>query len=357
LLEISGIPFGLFGEMLQGGGNPWRGMIYGMTNRLGWGGNPVGIWKLWDDFGIHEARMIGYWDPACPVKTDRQDVLATAYVRSGKTLVSLASWAPDMVDCRLAIDWNGLGLDASKAHLFAPAIEGFQPAALFAPSDAIPVCPARGWLLVIDHEQHELPNAVVDDAAERRPVLLEERFPGTALGTSWKTSLSQQPGTSLKVDKEAIRIEAPANCFAFAERPLPPGSRIVQCAVFSGTDKGATWGPGLTVLWRSGPLRVNLRAEGRFGVDDGSAFTFAGYVAPNTWSHLRIRIEEKQILVEGSADGRIWQPLQTLARDRFPGDPLAVRLGKSGPGGRDQDYSEPGPVGTCQIKNLRVLGE
>ena len=36
LVEISGIPFGLYGEMLEGDGNPWRGMVYGMTDRLGW---------------------------------------------------------------------------------------------------------------------------------------------------------------------------------------------------------------------------------------------------------------------------------------------------------------------------------
>ncbi|MFC1783701.1 glycoside hydrolase domain-containing protein, partial [Planctomycetota bacterium] len=34
LIEVSGIPFGLMGEMLQDGGNPWRGMIYGMTARM-----------------------------------------------------------------------------------------------------------------------------------------------------------------------------------------------------------------------------------------------------------------------------------------------------------------------------------
>ncbi len=31
LTEISGIPYGLMGEMLQDGGNKWRGMLYGMT--------------------------------------------------------------------------------------------------------------------------------------------------------------------------------------------------------------------------------------------------------------------------------------------------------------------------------------
>jgi len=30
LIEVSGIPFGLPGQMLEGGGNPWRGMVYDM---------------------------------------------------------------------------------------------------------------------------------------------------------------------------------------------------------------------------------------------------------------------------------------------------------------------------------------
>jgi len=52
LVELSGLPFGLYGEML-GVGNPWRGMVYGMSNRLPYGGgDPRGLWKVWDSFGI-----------------------------------------------------------------------------------------------------------------------------------------------------------------------------------------------------------------------------------------------------------------------------------------------------------------
>ena len=36
LIEVSGIPFGLMGDMLQGGGNRWLGMVYGMTARMPW---------------------------------------------------------------------------------------------------------------------------------------------------------------------------------------------------------------------------------------------------------------------------------------------------------------------------------
>ncbi len=150
LTEVSGIPFGLFGEMLQDGGNAWRGMVYGMTRRLGWGGTPRPIWQVWDNFGIDQADMIGYWTPNCPVRPDHPDVRATAYVREGRTLVSVASWAAEKVDVRFEIDWDAIGIDPACAMITAPAVEDFQVAATFAPTDAISIEPNRGWLLIIE---------------------------------------------------------------------------------------------------------------------------------------------------------------------------------------------------------------
>jgi hypothetical protein len=141
------------GEMLQHDGNPWRGMLFGMTNRLGWspGSDPRGLWTLWDSFGIEQADMVGWWVHGTPVKTDRDDVLATSYVRKGnKTLIALASWAPAKVAVKLAIDWNALGLPPGKATLVAPAVPGFQSQASFRPGDAITVEPGKGWLIVVE---------------------------------------------------------------------------------------------------------------------------------------------------------------------------------------------------------------
>jgi hypothetical protein len=149
LVEISGIPFGLYGEMLQDNGNPWRGMVYGMTARYYSGADPKHIWKLWDDFGIAGAKMLGYWSPSCPVRTSDPDVLATAYVRNGRTLISLASWAKKPVLCRLKIDWKALGLDSDHVQIVAPAVKGFQSETSFQPSDSIPVEPGRGWMLIV----------------------------------------------------------------------------------------------------------------------------------------------------------------------------------------------------------------
>lgn len=150
LVEMSGIPFGLMSEMLNGGGNKWRGMLFGMTQRLGWSGDPRPLWKLWDDFGMQHTSMLGWWDPACPVKTDNPKLQATVYRQAGKSLIALASWAPAKTSVKLAVDWKALGLDPAKTTINAPAIDGYQDEATFAADGEIPVEPGRGWLLIAE---------------------------------------------------------------------------------------------------------------------------------------------------------------------------------------------------------------
>ena len=150
LVEMSGIPYGLMGEMLEGGGNPWRGMLFGMTNRLPWSGDPRELWKFWDTWRIQDTRMIGFWVPDSPVRTGRSDVLATVYQGKERTIVSIASWAADTAHVQLAVDWTRLGLDPARARIVAPELPGFQPAATFHPFEPIPVVPGRGWLLIFE---------------------------------------------------------------------------------------------------------------------------------------------------------------------------------------------------------------
>ena len=94
LTEISGIPYGVYSEMLnyENGGNAYRGMVYGMSGRMS--KSATAIYQLWDDFGIADAKPLGYWNPLCPVTTDNPDVRASAFVKEGKTLIALAEWNP-----------------------------------------------------------------------------------------------------------------------------------------------------------------------------------------------------------------------------------------------------------------------
>jgi hypothetical protein len=149
LVEISGIPFGLYGEMLGSDTNPWRGMVFGLSNRLGWGGEPRHLWRVWDDFRISEARFVGWWDPDAPVRSPDPEIKATCFVREGVTLIALASWAPQSRDITLSFDWNKLGLNASTATLEMPAIPDFQEARTQSPTAPLRVEPGRGWLIYV----------------------------------------------------------------------------------------------------------------------------------------------------------------------------------------------------------------
>jgi hypothetical protein len=155
LVEVSGIPFGLMGDMLEGGGNPWRGMVYGMAVRYPWitdevQCDPRALWKIWDEFGIVDATMIGYWNAKPAVVTDHAEVLATTYKREGKAMIALASWAERPADVHLTIDWAALGFDGKRATLRAPRIENFQPAGSFSPAGTIRVDPRKGWILLVE---------------------------------------------------------------------------------------------------------------------------------------------------------------------------------------------------------------
>ncbi|MFM9907739.1 MAG: glycoside hydrolase domain-containing protein [Chitinophagaceae bacterium] len=151
LTEISGIPFGLMGEMLQDGGNAWRGMIYGMTSRMPWSveADPRSLWKIWDEFGMQGTSMIGYWSSSCPVKTSDPKVLATVYQKKGKAMIAIANWEPADTVISLEIDWKKLGMDPTTATIKAPAIKNFQEARVFKWNDTITVSKNKGWLLII----------------------------------------------------------------------------------------------------------------------------------------------------------------------------------------------------------------
>lgn len=153
MTEVSGIPFGLMGEMLEKGGNPWRGMVYGMTNRKPYDGNDPGVlWEVWDNFGIQGSEMLGYWSDNCPVKSTHPKVLATVYKKEKSALVAIANW--DAVDTEFAldIDWKKLGINPKNAVIKAPLVRGLQQPADFSAADKIPVKKGKGWLLVISEK-------------------------------------------------------------------------------------------------------------------------------------------------------------------------------------------------------------
>ncbi len=112
LAEVSGIPYGVTGQMLEGGGDLYLGMLYGMNNRYGWHyRNAVWMYKIWDDFGISDSRMLGYWHSKNPVSTDNPNVLSTVYLKDNEALLCLYNFNDKSESFKLNVDERLLGFN------------------------------------------------------------------------------------------------------------------------------------------------------------------------------------------------------------------------------------------------------
>ena len=149
LIEVSGIPFGLPGQMLEGGGNPWRGMVYGITNRAGWVGNtPIEIWKFWDEYKITDKLLTGYWEENHPVKSNNSKVFTSLFKGDDESILAVANWSDKVQTVSLNLRWKDIGIDPSKAEIFIPAIKDFQDAAENVALNDL-IIPAKKGLLII----------------------------------------------------------------------------------------------------------------------------------------------------------------------------------------------------------------
>lgn len=123
LIEMSGIPFGLLSETLDAR-NQFKGIVFGMLPRFPWSGNPTSLWKLWDNFGMKDAKMIGYWDSNNPIKTNNENLPATIFINDDKALIAIANWSDSQIETNIVIDEELLGF--KPASISFPMIDNLQ---------------------------------------------------------------------------------------------------------------------------------------------------------------------------------------------------------------------------------------
>jgi len=150
LIEVSGIPFGLPGQMLQGGGNPWRGMVYGITNRVGWTKNsPEYLWKFFDDYRLAEREMIGYWDNTCPVHTDNTNLIASVFRGPEDVVIAIGNWSDEKQSGSLEINWKSININPEKCTFLVPGINEFQKPAQMTSGESLLIEGGKGLIIVV----------------------------------------------------------------------------------------------------------------------------------------------------------------------------------------------------------------
>lgn len=122
LTEISGIPFGVMSEMMDTG-NEYRGLTFGMTNRLGWETNesdPLDVWEIFDDYNLGEAELIGWWDDRNDVVLSNPAVRATEYRLKDKKYVVVANFSSAEQETEIYMK------DGKEYSFYAPDVGRFQ---------------------------------------------------------------------------------------------------------------------------------------------------------------------------------------------------------------------------------------
>ncbi len=369
LVEISGIPFGLMGEMLEHGGNPWLGLVHGCTGRLGWGGQPRGTWKLWDEFGAVDAAFIGWWaEGDCPVRCADPLVKASVWVQAGKkTLVAVGNFAKEPRRVKLAIDWQKLGLDPKKARLYAPPVPDYgQHEGLFAVNEELFLRPVAGAVFYLDETQRTVAPPVPSGSSGLGRQVFEDIFPAgipPAIGkqstTGWRWAASPKAGTP-KYD-EGLVLVAPANVHGWLERDLPTDSSAVQARIWQDPkDAGQQWGPGIAVSFEGGrTLKVNRRQDGRICVAANGGESLPASLSAAGLVEFLIRWDKDAVKVYagGPAMSGREEEVASLPRKSFPGLPQQVRIGKMPNSCQAQDHAEVGEPGFCRWEWLRIFAE
>ena len=154
LVDVSGIPFGLMGDMLHRGGNRWLGMQYGMTVRHPWLTDgvicdPRPIWKVWDDFGIEDSKMVGFWESNPAITATDNEIKVSTYIKNGTTLLSIGNYSTKDKIAMLSINWEQLGLDPNKITIECPSIKDFQESRDIFIENGIPIESKKGLIIVL----------------------------------------------------------------------------------------------------------------------------------------------------------------------------------------------------------------
>ncbi len=149
LIEMSGIPFGLMSEMLEADwqkANQWKGLVFGMTTRLGWTdvdnrADPSNLWKVFDKYELCKSQIIGFWDSENIIECDSQNIKATLYKNGQNMYIALANFSNE--DVRTKIRIKGL----SNYLLYCPEIERFQDEATIV--DYVSIPKGKGLFIVV----------------------------------------------------------------------------------------------------------------------------------------------------------------------------------------------------------------
>lgn len=180
----------------------------------------------------------------------------------------------------------------------------------------------------------------------------------TFCGLDWKTAYRN--GNILINSNEAMVIESKTNTHSFIETTISDIPASVQVDVFTGSDQGDAWGPGLAIIFSSESVKINVRYRAGFTASlNGKEFNSRLQSSePNRWYTLRIKLNGDLIVTEvtdkTAANGK-WTKVMEFSVPNINKTIQAIRIGKMDiRGGAYDDQNDQGKVNNCQFANLLI---
>ena len=213
-----------------------------------------------------------------------------------------------------------------------------------------------------DERQAGLPTEVQAAIAERQALLSPPSWDKPVFTAdfgrleSWNREASPLNKDPFGTEDGNLAVTGHASTYAYLTKKLDQPFHGMTFKVRRGTDEGMAWGLGVGVRWANGTfLRVGVRSDNLIQANIAGDQRLIPGVDPAKWLWLRVRLSGRVGVIERSDDGKNFSRVCWFEHGgQMNAKPEGILVGKVPYHGRPEDYTEPGPVGSGLIGNLKA---
>lgn len=200
-----------------------------------------------------------------------------------------------------------------------------------------------------------------NDSKAGRDVLLFDNF--KTLSPNWKITTSDSHERSSFINEgKPGEIFTLKNTAVYAEQKLPADVKMVEATIDPGTDRSASWAPGIALLWNDKKVKFTFQRGTETG-DNDRPWKFmvfdgkreirkpgeqSGLQFEKPWV-LRLNIDGNKIHCEAKPNDGEWKRYYTIRQNKVVENPVAVRIGKLGKNVDGSDHTQLGQMVRCNI--------
>lgn len=191
---------------------------------------------------------------------------------------------------------------------------------------------------------------------KKRPIIFDDDF--KKLKPEWTLFQSKSHQRNSFINEGKVgEIMTVGNSAVYAEQGFNRETKVVIAKVSYGTDQTSSWGPGLSLVFPSQTVKINIRSNEKcVGFYNGETERKSISIgeAQSVW--LRMELSDKSVEASISTDGINWKSVGSAKR-KDESLPLKIRIGKMNANGGFSDGIKSEKESRCRINHFTQLGK